>query len=129
MDALPALAEMVEQGATAEGDDKNSVASAAMLVIDLATEGGLPIEKARCVVLDFDDNGDVSVSVVEDSAAPRVRECLTGDGVTSGTVSAADIEKAFEDAAEIEGRMGGEDGEDRPSTPPPPPPPPAAPAA
>ncbi len=100
----PALAELVEQGATAEGDDRNSVAAAAMLAIDLAGDA-LPIDKARCVALCFDDDGDVQVHVVEDGAAERVRAALQGDGVTAATVAAADVAKAFAEAAEVEGEL------------------------
>lgn len=121
MDAMPALAEMVEAGATAAGDDKNSVAAAAMLAIDLAVEGGVKIESARMVVIDFAENGDVSVYAVTDAASAKVREALSGDGIESGTVAAADMEKAFDDAAEIEGREGESDEDERPSVPPPPP--------
>lgn len=103
MDALPALAEMVEAGATAAGDDKNSVAAAAMLAIDLAVEGGVEIESARMVVIDFDESGDVSVYSVPDGASAKVRESLSGDGIVSGTVSADDVKRAFDEAARVEG--------------------------
>lgn len=117
MDALPALAEMVEAGASAEGDDKNSVAAAAMLAVDLATEAGMKIELARMLVVDFSEDGDIVVHAVHDESAKALRDVVAkmdAKGMESGTVAAADIEKAFEDASEEE-----EEGE-RPSMPPPP---------
>lgn len=122
MDFLPAAAELVEQGATPDGDDKNSVIAAAGIAIDLAaeSEGGLDVSAARIIVVEFDDDGDVIVHAVEESAAAKVRECLKGDGVKAVTVAASDIEEAFADARAIEASMSGEDeGEDRESVPPP----------
>lgn len=122
MDVLPAVAELVEQGATPEGDDKNSVIAAAGIAIDLAaeSEGGVDVSKARIVAVEFLDDGDVIVHAVEDSAAAKVRECLAGDGIKAVTVAAADIEGVFAEAKAIEANMGGE-GEERESVPPPPP--------
>ena len=120
MDALPALAEMVEAGASAEGDDKNSVAAAAMLAVDLAAEAGMKIELARMLVVDFAENGDIVLHAVHDDASKALRDAVAkidGKSVESGTVAAADIEKAFEDASEEEEEEG-----ERPSMPPPPPP-------
>lgn len=121
MDALPALAEMVEAGASAEGDDKNSVAAAAMLAVDLATEAGMKVELARMLVIDFAENGDIVLHAVHDESAKALRDVVAkmdAKGLESGTVAAADIEKAFEDASEEEEEE--EEGE-RPSVPPPPP--------
>lgn len=117
MDVLPAVAELVEQGASPEGDDKNSVIAAASIALDLAaeSEGGLDVSAARIVLVEFLDGGDVIAHAVEESAAERVRECLKGDGVKAVTVAAADIEQVFADAREIEASMG----EDRESVPPP----------
>jgi hypothetical protein len=119
VDFLPAAAELVEQGATPDGDDKNSVIAAAGIAIDLAaeSEGGLDVSVARIVVVEFLDDGDVIVHAVEESAAERVRECLKGDGVKAVTVAAKDIEQAFADAVEIEASMS--KGEERESVPPP----------
>lgn len=122
MDFLPAAAELVEQGATPEGDDKNSVIAAAGIAIDLAaeSEGGVDVSVARIVVVEFLDDGDVIVHAVEDSAAARVRECLKGDGVKAATVAASDIEEVFSEARKIESGMSDEDeGEERESAPPP----------
>ncbi len=125
MDFLPAAAELVEQGATPDGDDKNSVIAAAGIAIDLAveSEGGLDVSAARIMVIEFDDNGDVIVHAVEESAAAKVRECLKGDGVKAVTVAASDIEEVFAEAKKIESGMSDDEGEDRESVPP------AAPAA
>jgi len=121
VDFLPAAAELVEQGATPEGDDKNSVIAAAGIAIDLATEseGGVDVSVARIVVVEFLDDGDVIVHAVEESAAERVREALKGDGVKAATVAAADIEEVFAEARKIE--SGEDEGEERESVPPPPP--------
>jgi hypothetical protein len=122
MDFLPAAAELVEQGATPDGDDKNSVIAAAGIAIDLAaeSEGGLDVSAvsaARIIVTEFADDGDVIVYSVEESAADKVRECLKGDGVKAVTVAAKDIEEVFSEARKIE--SGEDEGEDRESVPPP----------
>lgn len=121
MDFLPAAAELVEQGATSEGDDKNSVIAAAGIAIDIAaeSEGGVDVSVARIVAVEFLDDGDVIVHAVEESAAKRVREALKGDGVKAATVAAADIEEVFAEARKIE--SGEDEGEERESVPPPPP--------
>jgi len=121
MDFLPAAAELVEQGATPEGDDKNSINAAAGIAIDLAAESedGLDVSVARILVVEFSDNGDVIVTAVEDSAAAKVRECLTGDGIKAVTVAASDIEEVFAEARKIEMGEGGDEGDERPSVPPP----------
>lgn len=120
MDFLPAAAELVEQGATPEGDDKNSVNAAAGIAIDLAAESpdGVDVSVARILVVEFVDDGDVIVTTVEDSAASRVRDVLTGDGVKSVTVAEKDIAGVFDAAHKVES---GEDseGDERPSVPPP----------
>ena len=120
MDVLPAVAELVEQGASPEGDDKNSVLAAASIALDLAaeSEGGLDVSTARIVVVEFLDGGDVIAHAVEESAAERVRECLKGDGVKAVTVAASDIEEVFAEARKIESGMSDE-GEERESVPPP----------
>ena len=122
MDFLPAAAELVEQGATPDGDDKNSVIAAAGIAIDLAaeSEGGLDVSAvsaARIIVTEFADDGDVIVYSVEESAADKVRECLKGDGVKAVTVAAKDIEEVFSEARKIE--SGEDEGEERGSVPPP----------
>lgn len=120
MDFLPAAAELVEQGATPSGDDKNSVNAAAGIAIDLAAESddGIDVSTARILVVEFVDDGDVIVTSVVDSAAAKVRECLSGDGVKAVTVAASDIEEVFAEARKIE--MGDEgEGDERPSVPPP----------
>lgn len=121
MDFLPAAAELVEQGATPEGDDKNSINAAAGIAIDLAAESedGLDVSVARILVVEFADDGDVIVTAVEDSAAERVRECLKGDGVKAVTVAAKDIEEVFAEARKIEMGEGDDEGDERPSVPPP----------
>lgn len=119
MDVLPAVAELVEQGASPEGDDKNSVIAAASIALDLAaeSEGGLDVSTARIVVVEFLDGGDVIAHAVEESAAERVRECLKGEGVKAVTVAASDIEEVFAEARKIE--SGEDEGEERESVPPP----------
>lgn len=119
MDVLPAVAELVEQGASPSGDDKNSVIAAASIALDLAaeSEGGLDVSTARIVVVEFLDGGDVIAHAVEESAAERVRECLKGDGVKAVTVAASDIEEVFAEARKIE--SGEDEGEERESVPPP----------
>lgn len=121
MDFLPAAAELVEQGATPEGDDKNSINAAAGIAIDLAAESedGLDVSVARILVVEFADDGDVIVTTVEDSAAERVRECLKGDGIKAVTVAAKDIEEVFAEARKIEMGEGDDEGDERPSVPPP----------
>lgn len=112
----PALAELKEQGATAEGDDASSVAAAAMLAVDLAAEE-IDFAKCRVLVVCFEESGDVEVYSVPDESAEAVKATLTGDGIESGTISKADLERAFDEAVEGEG-------EERESVPPPPPAPP-----
>lgn len=121
MDFLPAAAELVEQGATPEGDDKNSVIAAAGIAIDLAaeSEGGVDVSVARIVVVEFLDDGDVIVHSVEESAAARVREALKGDGVKAATVAAADIEEVFAEARKIESGEDEDEDDERESVPPP----------
>jgi hypothetical protein len=121
MDFLPAAAELVEQGATPDGDDKNSINAAAGIAIDLAAESedGLDVSAARILVVEFADDGDVIVTAVEDSAAERVRECLKGDGIKAVTVAAKDIEEVFAEARKIEMGEGDDEGDERPSVPPP----------
>jgi hypothetical protein len=120
VDFLPAAAELVEQGATPSGDDKNSINAAAGIAIDLAAESedGLDVSVARILVVEFADDGDVIVTTVDDSAATKVRECLKGDGIKAVAVAAKDIEEVFAEARKIE--MGEDDeGDERPSVPPP----------
>ena len=112
----PALAELKEQGATAEGDDASSVAAAAMLAVDLAAEE-INFAKCRVLVVCFEESGDVEVYSVPDESAEAVKATLTGDGIESGTIAKADLERAFDEAVEGEG-------EERESVPPPPPAPP-----
>ena len=114
MDALPAVAELVEQGATAKGDDTNSVIAAASIAIDLAAESddGLDVSTARMVVIEFIDDGDVIVCAVQDTAADAVRATLKGEGVESVSVAAADIEDVFAEARRIE--EGEDEGDEEP---------------
>ena len=121
MDFLPAVAELVEQGATPSGDDKNSINAAAGIAIDLAAESedGLDVSVARILVVEFVDDGDVIVTTVDDSAAAKVRECLKGDGIKAVAVAAKDIEEVFAEARKIEMGEGDDEGDDRPSVPPP----------
>lgn len=107
----PALAELKEQGATAEGDDASSVAAAAMLAVDLAAEE-INFSKCRILAVCFEDDGSIEVYSVPDEGAEKVKAALQGDGIESGTIAAADIERAFDEAMEVE------EGE-RPSVPPP----------
>lgn len=95
----PALAELKEQGATPDGDDKNSVAAAAMLAVDLAS-GEVDFSHTRILALCFRDNGDISVYSVSDEEAEKVEKAL--EASEAGTVAAADIEKAFSLAVEPE---------------------------
>ena len=111
----PALAELAEQGATAEGDDTSSVAAAAMLAVDLAAEE-IDFSSCRILVTCFEDNGDVEVYSVPDAAAEAVKAALKADGVLSGTIAAEDMERAFAEAVEVEE---GEHEEKRASVPPP----------
>lgn len=117
MDVLPAVAELVEQGATPSGDDKNSVIAAASIAMDLAAEsdGGVDVSAARMIVVEFTDDGDMIVHAVDDSAAEKARECLKGDGVKAVSVAAKDIEEVFAEARKIEAGIG----EERESVPPP----------
>lgn len=108
----PALAELTEQGATAEGDDASSVAAAAMLAVDLAAEE-MDFAQTRILVVCFEESGDVEIYSVADAAAAKVKAALVGDGITSGTVAAEDIARAFDEAEAVEHV-------ERPSTPPPP---------
>jgi hypothetical protein len=121
VDFLPAAAELVEQGATPEGDDKNSINAAAGIAIDLAAESedGLDVSAARILVVEFVDDGDVIVTTVDDSAAAKVRECLKGDGIKAVAVAAKDIEEVFSEARKIELSRGDDEGDERPSVPPP----------
>jgi uncharacterized protein YciU (UPF0263 family) len=110
----PALAELAEQGATAEGDDASSVAAAAMLAVDLAAEE-IDFAKCRVLAVCFEDDGSIEVYSVPDEAAEKVKAAMTGDGIESGTIAAADIERAFSEAMEVEE---GEHEAKRPSVPP-----------
>ena len=107
----PALAELAEQGATAEGDDASSVAAAAMLAVDLAAEE-IDFAKCRVLAVCFEDDGSIEVYSVPDESAEKVKAALQGDGIESGTIAAADIERAFSEAMEVEEH-------ERPSVPPP----------
>lgn len=113
----PALAELAEQGATADGDDTSSVAAAAMLAVDLAAEV-IDFSKTRILAVCFEENGDVAVYSVPDEAAEAVKTALKGDGIEEGMLAAADMERAFSEADEAE-----ESKHEamRPSTVPPPP--------
>lgn len=111
----PALAELAEQGATAEGDDASSVAAAAMLAVDLAAEE-IDFAKCRVLAVCFEDDGSIEVYSVPDAAAEKVKGALSGDGIESGTIAAADIERAFSEAMEVEET---EHESKRPSVPPP----------
>lgn len=97
----PAVAELKEQGATVEGDDKNSVAAAAIVALDIAADA-IAVDKARMIVMCFEDNGDIEVYGVDDAAAERVKAALTGDGVNAGTVAVADLEATFNAAVETD---------------------------
>jgi hypothetical protein len=112
----PALAELEEQGATAEGDDTSSVAAAAMLAVDLAAES-IDFSKTRILAVCFEENGDVAVYSVPDAAAEAVKTALKAKGIEEGMLAAADMERAFDEAIEVEE---GEH-EKRESVPPPPP--------
>lgn len=105
----PALAELKEQGATAEGDDASSVAAAAMLAVDLAAEE-IDFAQTRILVVCFEESGDVEVYSVPDESAEKVKASLSGAGIESGTISKADLERAFDEAVE---------GDERASVPPP----------
>jgi hypothetical protein len=126
MDSLPAVAELVEQGATVEGDDKASVIAAASIALDLAAESdeGLDVSVARMVAVEFLEDGDVIVHAVTDEGSDAVRAALKGADVQSVTVAAADIEEVFAEARKIEaGEDEGDDEEskgDAPSRPAPP---------
>lgn len=107
----PALAELKEQGATADGDDAGSVAAAAMLAVDLAAEE-IDFSKARILAICFEENGDVCIYSVSDKASGGVRAALKAEGIEEGLLAAADMEKAFGAAVESED-------EERLSVPPP----------
>lgn len=97
----PALAELAEQGATAEGDDTSSVAAAAMLAVDLAAEA-IDFSKTRVLALCFEDDGSVQVYSASDDVADAVKTALAADGIESGTVAAEDLKRAFDEAEEVE---------------------------
>lgn len=102
MDALPAVAEMVEAGALVGGGDRASVIAATIAALDLAGEAEeLAFDKAREVRLRFDDNGDVTVTLVDDAGSE-----------SAAIVAAADLAAMFAKAADAEGA-------ERPSMPPP----------
>lgn len=97
----PALAELVEQGASAEGNDTSSVAAAVMLAVDLAAEE-IDFSAHRIVAVCFEDDGSVEVYGVPDAAAAAVKAALAVDDIDSGTIAAADLERAFAEATESE---------------------------
>ena len=97
----PALAELVEQGATAEGDDTSSVAAAVMLAVDLAAEE-MDFSKAHIVALHFADDGSVNVYSVPEAKVEAVKAALAVDGIESGTIAAEDLKRAFDEAEEVE---------------------------
>ena len=83
--------------------------------VDLAAEE-IDFSSCRILVTCFENNGDVEVYSVPDSAAEAVKAALKGDGILSGTVAAEDMERAFSEAVEVEE---GEHEEKRASVPPP----------
>lgn len=95
----PALAELVEQGASAEGSDTSSVAAAVMLAVDLAAEE-IDFSAHRIVAVCFEDNGDVQVYGVPDAKAAAVKAALAVEGIDAGTIAAEDLQRAFDEAAE-----------------------------
>lgn len=66
------------------------IAEAAEHALMLAGQA-LSLDAARAVVLVFDDNGDVQVHAVEESAAEKFLGALVGDGIKGATVAAADL--------------------------------------
>lgn len=51
----------------------------------------LPLDAARAVVAVFDENGDVQVHAVDESAAEKFLGALVSDGIKGATVAAADL--------------------------------------
>lgn len=51
----------------------------------------LPLDAARAVVIVFDENGDVQVHAVNESAAEKFLAGLVSDGIEAATVAAADL--------------------------------------
>lgn len=69
MDAAPALAEMVEAGASLGGGDRPSVIAACIAALEIAGESeGLPFDAAAEVHLRFKASGEVVVAVMDGSA-------------------------------------------------------------
>jgi hypothetical protein len=99
-----AIAAMVEEGASVEGDTLSSVELAAVAALDLAAEElGEALGNARVVALRFEDDGSVRVSALTDEQATAAEAMLAAEGVASKTVAMADLKGAIEGASEDEG--------------------------
>lgn len=111
MDAAPAVAELVEAGATVEGDDIPSIMAATLAALDIALEqGAVAVGEARILALRFEDDGSVIVSALSDEAAAAIAPNLEGEGITSAKVEAEKIAEYIaqygdeaEGEAEVEG--------------------------
>lgn len=80
MDALPAVAEMVEAGASVGGGDRASVIAATVAALEIAGEAeGLPFDVAREVRLRFDEGGDVTVTLVDDAGTESAATVAAND--------------------------------------------------
>jgi len=105
--AAEAVTALVDEGATAEGDDTASVLLAAVAGLDMASDKGLPLGTARVLALRFGDDGEVSVHALDDTQAAAALPALTAEGVKVEKFTMADVQ-AFIEAAQAE------DGDDKP---------------
>ena len=110
--AADAVAALVEEGATVEGDDVASVLLAAVAALDMAADKGLPLGSARILALRFGDDGEISAHALDDAQAKAALPMLTAEGVKSEAFSMDDIKK-FIDAAEKDD----DDADDEPEAP------------
>ena len=110
--AADAVAALVEEGATVEGDDVASVLLAAVAALDMAADKGLPLGSARILALRFGDDGEISAHALDDAQAKAALPTLTAEGVKSEAFSMDDIKK-FIDAAEKDD----DDADDEPEAP------------
>jgi hypothetical protein len=110
--AADAVAALVEEGATVEGDDVASVLLAAVAALDMAADKGLPLGSARILALRFGDDGEISAHALDDAQAKAALPMLTAEGVKSEAFSMDDIKK-FIDAAQKDD----DDADDEPEAP------------
>ena len=99
--AEAAVQDRVSEGATAEGDDVDSVVAALIAAVDTAADQSLPLASARAVIVVFADDGSVAVHALDDAAASGIK---LGDG---GVTISADTIRGYlaaTDSAEDEPR-------------------------